>query len=74
MGMGCIEENVYKDLLFLKKKNNKKFDIFFWFAELLPYVEGAGPETREFLLKVIDILLDFVKTSNDRTEKVCFSQ
>lgn len=28
------------------------------------------PETREFLLKIIDVLLDFVRTTNDRNEKV----
>lgn len=36
----------------------------------MPTTTTAGPETREFLLKVIDVLLDFVKSSNDRNEKV----
>lgn len=58
-----------------------KIDIFLtklilivWFspflAELLPTTQTAGPETREFLLKVIEVLLDFVKATNDRNEKV----
>ncbi|XP_037044107.1 glutamate decarboxylase [Bradysia coprophila] len=38
--------------------------------DILPHNTAAGPETREFLLKVIDVLLDFVKASNDRNEKV----
>ncbi|CAD7082451.1 unnamed protein product [Hermetia illucens] len=37
--------------------------------DILPYVD-AMPETREFLLKIIDVLLDFVRTTNDRNEKV----
>jgi len=36
----------------------------------MPTTVTAGPETREFLLKVIDVLLDFVKATNDRNEKV----
>lgn len=36
----------------------------------MPTTVSAGPETREFLLKVIDVLLDFVKATNDRNEKV----
>lgn len=36
----------------------------------MPTTSTAGPETREFLLKVVDVLLDFVKSTNDRNEKV----
>lgn len=36
----------------------------------MPTTVSAGAETREFLLKVIDVLLDFVKATNDRNEKV----
>lgn len=39
-------------------------------SDLMPTTVSAGPETREFLLKVIDVLLDFVKATNDRNEKV----
>lgn len=31
---------------------------------------GAVPETKEFLQKVIDILMDYIKAQNDRNEKV----
>lgn len=31
---------------------------------------STDAETREFLLKVTDILLDYVKTQNDRNERV----
>lgn len=31
---------------------------------------SSDTETREFLLKVIDILLDYVKTQNDRNERI----
>jgi len=43
---------------------------FFTIADLMPTTVSAGAETREFLLKVIDVLLDFVKATNDRNEKV----
>lgn len=36
----------------------------------MPINVAAVPETQEFLLKVIDVLMDFVKASNDRKEKV----
>uniref|UniRef100_A0A1B0GQ37 Glutamate decarboxylase n=1 Tax=Phlebotomus papatasi TaxID=29031 RepID=A0A1B0GQ37_PHLPP len=38
--------------------------------DILPHQVTAGPETKEFLLKVIDILLDFIRATNDRNEKV----
>lgn len=31
---------------------------------------AANPETKEFLLKIIDVLLDYVRTQNDRSERV----
>nr|CAD7567834.1 unnamed protein product [Timema californicum] len=37
---------------------------------ILPYNLEGLPATREFLLKVTDILLDFVKETNDRDKKV----
>lgn len=42
----------------------------FRFPDLLPICDNGLPATREFLLKVVDILLDYVKTVNDRNEKV----
>ena len=36
-------------------------------------MDTAGPETKEFLLKVVDVLLDFIKATNDRSEKVSFN-
>lgn len=39
-------------------------------SDILPHVETAQPETREFLQKVIDILLDYVNACNDRNEKI----
>ncbi|XP_017009642.2 glutamate decarboxylase [Drosophila takahashii] len=38
--------------------------------DLMPTTVSAGPETREFLLKVVDVLLDYVKATNDRNEKI----
>lgn len=31
---------------------------------------AANPETKEFLLKIVDVLLDYVRTQNDRNERV----
>lgn len=39
-------------------------------ADLLPICDRGLPATREFLLKVVEILLDYVKKVNDRNEKV----
>lgn len=36
----------------------------------MPTTVNSTCETREFLLKVVDILLDFVKDTNDRNKKV----
>lgn len=43
---------------------------FFFLIEILPHIVANYPETREFLLKIIDVLLDFIKATNDRNEKV----
>lgn len=40
------------------------------YTDLLPYNQDGLPATREFLLKVIDLLLEYVKQVNDRNEKV----
>lgn len=42
----------------------------FLLADILPNNETAQVETREFLQKVIDILLDYVNACNDRNEKI----
>ncbi|PSN41074.1 hypothetical protein C0J52_10612 [Blattella germanica] len=45
--------------------------IFLTVADLLPYNTEQGlPVTREFLLKIIEILLEFVRQTNDRNCKV----
>ncbi len=44
-----------------------------FFAALYPVnqdAETADPDTREFLLAVVQILLDFISKTNDRSEKV----
>ncbi|XP_065218771.1 glutamate decarboxylase [Planococcus citri] len=40
------------------------------YTDILPHCDQGLPATREFLLKVVDILLDYVKNVNDRNEKV----
>lgn len=40
------------------------------FSDLLPYKTENERISREFLQKVIDVLLDFVRSSNDRDEKI----
>ncbi|PZC78089.1 hypothetical protein B5X24_HaOG202624 [Helicoverpa armigera] len=37
---------------------------------ILPYREDAQAQTREFLSRVVDVLLDFVHQVNDRNEKI----
>lgn len=39
------------------------------FTDIIP-AATTDTETREFLSKVIDILLDYVKTQNDRNERI----
>lgn len=44
--------------------------LLFFATDILPHCDQGLPATREFLLKVVDILLDYVKDVNDRNEKV----
>lgn len=46
------------------------FLLFDSIADILPTNVVAVPETKEFLSKVIDILLDYIRTQNDRNERV----
>lgn len=39
-------------------------------SDILPQNAEGYPATREFLMKVVDILLDFIKSTNDRNAKV----
>lgn len=43
---------------------------FFFFADLLPHNLSGQAPTREFLLKIVDILVDYINDVNDRDEKV----
>lgn len=43
---------------------------FFFFSDLLPHNLNGQAPTKEFLLKVVDILVDYIKDVNDRDEKV----
>jgi hypothetical protein len=38
--------------------------------DIFPQNENASAESREFLQKVVDILLDYVNACNDRNEKI----
>ncbi|XP_033207838.1 glutamate decarboxylase isoform X2 [Belonocnema kinseyi] len=40
------------------------------YSDILPQNVEGFPATREFLMKVVDILLDFIKSTNDRNSKV----
>ncbi|XP_032682429.1 glutamate decarboxylase isoform X1 [Odontomachus brunneus] len=40
------------------------------YSDILPHNVEGYPATREFLMKVVDILLDFVKSTNDRNAKI----
>lgn len=42
----------------------------FFFSDLLPHNLSGQAQTREFLLKVVDILVDYINDVNDRDEKV----
>lgn len=42
----------------------------FSLSDILPTNVAAVPETKEFLLKVTEILLDYIRTQNDRNERV----
>lgn len=50
------------------KKSRLQF--FILFTDILPHNAEGYPATREFLMKVVDILLDFVKSTNDRNAKI----
>ena len=39
-------------------------------SDILPHNAEGYPATREFLMKVVDILLDFIKSTNDRNAKI----
>lgn len=41
-----------------------------YYDSILPYREDANASTREFLARVVDVLLDFVQLVNDRNEKI----
>lgn len=44
--------------------------IFTHKTDIIPSPNATDVVTKEFLLKVIDILLDYVKTQNDRNERI----
>lgn len=39
-------------------------------TDILPYKVENERVTREFLQKVVDVLMDFIKATNDRNEKI----
>lgn len=58
-------------MFFLYSRSRYKYEYFSSVRlDILPHNVAAGPETREFLQQVVDVLLDFVKATNDRNEKV----
>ncbi|XP_035727671.1 glutamate decarboxylase-like isoform X1 [Vespa mandarinia] len=40
------------------------------YSDILPHNAESYPATKEFLMKVVDILLDYIKATNDRNAKV----
>lgn len=47
------------------------FSFFLSFPlDILPQNVEGFPATKEFLMKVVDILIDFIKSTNDRNAKV----
>lgn len=48
------------------------FKLLYLFLDILPYkvTDENVQVTREFLQKIVDILLDFVKDTNDRNVKI----
>lgn len=49
------------------------FNFLFFFIsilDILPHNAESYPATKEFLMKVVDILLDYIKATNDRNAKV----
>lgn len=53
-----------------KKKEERKDIGTLYYSDILPVSRGKFDETKEFLLRVVDIMLDFVKRSNDRSCKI----
>lgn len=47
-----------------------KINNFFLFSDLLPHNLSGQAPTKEFLLKIVDVLIDYIKDVNDRDEKV----
>ena len=41
-----------------------------YYVDIIPQNAEGFPATKEFLMKVVDILLDYIKNQNDRNEKV----
>lgn len=39
-------------------------------SDLIPENSNGFPATKDFLLKIVDILLDYVKSQNDREVKI----
>lgn len=68
------------DILNIEKKILICYHFFLLFFCLVPYLRSTASaiipnttseaETDEFLLKVVDILLDYVKTQNDRSARI----
>ncbi|RWS23639.1 glutamate decarboxylase-like protein [Leptotrombidium deliense] len=58
----------FKKLILLKYQ--KQLLIDFFISDLLPLKDSGYQVTREFLLSVVEILIDFIKKSNDRSTKV----
>lgn len=46
------------------------FFLIFYPTDIIPTATSNDAETKEFLLKVIDVLLDYVKSQNDRSERI----
>lgn len=59
--------NIYMVYLY---KRSEKTELLWKISEILPMCEESFPPTKEFLMKVMDVLIEFVKNTNDRNEKV----
>lgn len=53
-----------------KNKSDAKDIGTLYASDILPVSRGKYDETRQFLVRVVDILLDFVKKTNDRSCKI----
>lgn len=69
--VSSIKSAIIYGFFILKFHFQRFFFLFFSFSEtdIIPNA-STDTETREFLLKVIDILLDYVKSQNDRGERI----